>query len=219
MDSSQCRIFNDRPGTTGTLELMQDIGSNFFIIQTIIVVMNSDALAQGFVDRFSEDRIEMGFTAQDQSEAVDGIIAIIHEHLDIREYYDKSGKGRNHCRDYGNRMWNATSVLEVLYNAVYIGKVINNKVEYNLDTNHKTIAKDESDWIVVENCHEPIVTQELYNKAHKAIGRRPYMKRNPTGKWKRAFIVCGHCGKGMDKYNNGKSYRCHNRHTKLVSTD
>lgn len=133
----------------------------------------------------------------------------------ILEYYDKSGKGRNHCRDYGNRMWNATSVMEVLYNEVYIGKVINNKVEYNLDTNHKTIAKDTSDWIVVENCHEPIVTQELYKKAHKVLGRRPYMKRAPTGKWKRAFIVCGHCGKGMDKYNNGKSYRCHKGHGRI----
>ena len=60
MNCSERCIINDGFRATGTLQLMQDIGSNLFIIQTSIVVMDGDALAQGFVDRFSEDRIEMG---------------------------------------------------------------------------------------------------------------------------------------------------------------
>ena len=133
----------------------------------------------------------------------------------ILEYYDKKGIVRNHCRDFGQRMWNPTTVMEVLYNEVYIGKVINNKFADNLDTGHKVIAKEKEDWIVVENCHEPLVSLELFHAAHRAVGRRDYQKRQPAGKWRRAFIVCGHCGKAMCKYNNGKSYRCRSGHVKL----
>ena len=33
--------------------------------------------------------------------------------------------------------------------------------------NHKVIRKDEADWIVVEHNHEPIIEQELWDKAHE----------------------------------------------------
>lgn len=45
--------------------------------------MNCDALAKCFVDRFAEGVIEAGLPSQDQGKTVDGIIAVIHEHLDV----------------------------------------------------------------------------------------------------------------------------------------
>lgn len=35
------------------------------------------------MDRFAEDVIEVWLTAEDQGKAVQGIIAIIHEHFDV----------------------------------------------------------------------------------------------------------------------------------------
>lgn len=133
----------------------------------------------------------------------------------ILEYYDKKGIVRNHPRDFGRRMWSPTSVMEVLYNEVYIGKVVYGKTDDNLDTGHRVIAKSKEDWIVVENCHEPLVSLELFRAAHMAVGRREYQSRRPAGAWKRGFILCGHCGKAMYRYNGGKSYRCHWGHVHL----
>lgn len=126
----------------------------------------------------------------------------------ILEYYEKNHIKRSHVRDIGERLWSPTTVMEILFNEVYIGKVINNKTAYNFDTGHKVVKREAEDWIVVENCHEPLVSEELYQKAVRAIGRRPYQKRKKNGEWKKGLIVCAECGKALSKYSNGNYYRC-----------
>ena len=83
MNGSERCIINDGFRTTSALQLMQDVGSDLFVIQTGIVVMDGDALAQGFMNGLSQDVIEVRFSAKYQCKTVDGVIAIIHEHLDI----------------------------------------------------------------------------------------------------------------------------------------
>ena len=97
----------------------------------------------------------------------------------ILEYCEKNNIRRSHLRDIGDRLWSPTTVMEILFNEVYIGKVINNKTADNLDIGHKVVQRESADWIVVENCHEPLVSEELYRSAHKAVGR------SRTGKGKR----------------------------------
>ncbi len=126
----------------------------------------------------------------------------------ILEYYEKNHIKRSHVRDIGERMWSPTTVMEILFNEAYLGKVINNKTADNLDTGHKVEQRDAADWIVVEGCHEPLVSEELYQRAVKAVGRRPYQKRKSNGAWKRGLVVCAKCGKAMRKYSNGNYYRC-----------
>lgn len=131
-----------------------------------------------------------------------------HHYDSILEYYEKNHIKRPLVRDIGVRLWSPTTVMEILFNEVYIGKVINNKTADNLDTGHKVVKRDTEDWIVVENCHEPIVSEELYQRAVKAINRRPYQQRKKNGAWKKGLIVCAECGKAMQKYSNGKYYWC-----------
>lgn len=126
----------------------------------------------------------------------------------ILEYYEKNNIKRSHVRDIGERLWSPTTVMEILFNEAYLGKVINNKTADNLDTGHKVEQRDAADWIVVEGCHEPLVSEELYQRAVKAVGRRPYQKRKSNGAWKRGLVVCAKCGKAMSKYSNGHYYRC-----------
>ena len=53
------------------------------VIEPFIIIMDGDALTECFMDRFAEDVIEVGLTTEDQGKAVQGIIAVIHEHLDV----------------------------------------------------------------------------------------------------------------------------------------
>ena len=134
----------------------------------------------------------------------------------IFEYYQKIGVKRCYDRDIGEHMWSASTVMEILYNEVYIGSVINNKTADNIDTGHQVVQRDKEDWIIVENCHEPLVSVEDFKLAHKMIARREATKRKPNGKWRKSYIRCGICGKGLCKYGNKSSYRCHNGHVSRI---
>lgn len=65
------------------------------------------------------------------------------------------------------------------------------------------------DWIVVENCHEPIITQELWDSAHRMLSskRRPTM----TGEVQMfaGLLYCADCGHALtysQKKRNDGSY-------------
>ena len=134
----------------------------------------------------------------------------------ILEYCEKIGLKRCFARDIGLRMWSASSVVNILFNGVYIGSVINNKTEDNIDTGHQVIQKDKKDWTIVQNCHEPLVSTEDFKLAHKVIARREKTKRKPNGRWRQSYIRCGVCGKGLIKYGEKKSYRCRNGHVTSI---
>ena len=106
----------------------------------------------------------------------------------IFEYYQKIGVKRCYDRDIGEYMWSASTVMEILYNEVYIGSVINNKTADNIDTGHQVVQRDKEDWIIVENCHEPLVSVEDFKLTHKMIARREVTKRKPNGKWRKSYI-------------------------------
>lgn len=134
----------------------------------------------------------------------------------ILEYCKKIGHKRCFARDIGLHMWSASSVMNILFNEAYIGSVINNKMEDNIDTGHQVIRKDRDDWIIVENCHEPLVSIEDFKLAHQMVARREKSSRKPNGKWRPSYIRCGVCGKGLVKYGEKKSYRCKNGHVTSI---
>ena len=134
----------------------------------------------------------------------------------IFEHYQKLGVRRCYERDIGEHMWSPSTVMGILYNEVYIGSVINNKTADNIDTGHQVVQRDKEDWIIVENCHEPLVSVEDFKLAHKMIARREKSPRKPNGKWRKSYLRCGVCGKGLNKYGNGSSYRCREGHVSRI---
>lgn len=97
----------------------------------------------------------------------------------IFEHYQKLGVRRCYERDIGQHMWSPSTVMGILYNEVYIGSVINNKTADNIDTGHQVVQRDKEDWIIVENCHEPLVSVEDFKLAHKMIARRENRRESP----------------------------------------
>ena len=65
---------------------MPDIGGDLVRSQSSKGVVHGDALAESFVDRFFESVIQVRLPAQDQCEAVKGVIVEIHQHLEVFEY-------------------------------------------------------------------------------------------------------------------------------------
>ena len=122
--------------------------------------------------------------------------------------FDKYGivGKRNH---FG--LWSFVAVNSILKNPTYLGHMAQQRWSSISYKNHKRYKKDESEWIVVKNTHEPIITQELWDRVREreksaAQGRKT--KRGYTHPLS-GFLSCADCG-GKMKLNyinrDGKLY-------------
>ena len=128
------------------------------------------------------------------------------------EKYGIVGK-RNH---FG--LWSFCAVNSILKNPTYLGHMAQQRWSSISYKNHKRYKRDESEWITVYNTHEPIITQELWDKVReveKSVAQGRKTKRGYTHPLS-GFLFCADCG-GKMKLNyinrNGKidfNFNCGN---------
>ena len=75
--------------------------------------------------------------------------------------------------------WNDVTVKTILRNEVYIGHTVQNKTGTVSYKNHKQVDKPKDEWIKVENTHEPIISQDVW-EAVQRMDNHP--GRGRTGK-------------------------------------
>lgn len=61
-------------------------------------------------------------------------------------------------------VWHTSTIREMLHNVIYIGHMLQLRWTSVSYKNHKRFGKDESEWTIIYNIHEPIISQELWNK-------------------------------------------------------
>ena len=64
-------------------------------------------------------------------------------------------------------LWTAVTIREMLNKIIYIGHMPQLRWTSLSYKNHKRFRKDESEWTVVYNNHEPIISQELWDKVQE----------------------------------------------------
>lgn len=114
----------------------------------------------------------------------------------VKELRDGSIKSADPYR------WNKSTIYNILNNQVYLGKMINGKTRKVSFKSDKIFKADESEWVVAENAHEPIISQELWDSAHMRINQR---KRKcdsirPENMFK-GLLFCMDCGATMRIFN------------------
>ncbi|WP_232695511.1 recombinase family protein [Brevibacillus daliensis] len=121
---------------------------------------------------------------------------------------------------YTGRKWMPSSVLTVLKNAVYIGRIQWKKKQYKKSkdplkkTDRKTRPVDE--WIDTKGKHRPIISNEVFLKAQKILKTRyhiPYKLQNGITNPLAGIIRCGLCDSAAvyRPYQNGPGHiRCSN---------
>lgn len=114
-------------------------------------------------------------------------------------------KGTVRSDQHSAPMWSHQAVIRIIQDYKYTGAMVNFKCE-NATIRAKVQRKlDKSQWTVVENSHEPLVTHEEYEKANATL-RKP--KHTKATREERVDLVyyCGHCGRrlrrtfGLDEY-------------------
>jgi len=108
-------------------------------------------------------------------------------------------------------MWTQFGVHMILRNRVYIGDMVQGRqkrVSYKI---HVLENVPKEDWIIVENTHEAIISEEVYEKAQEILQRTT---RTAPKKWQlylfSGFLKCADCGRAMAKSGNKANvyYRC-----------
>lgn len=107
--------------------------------------------------------------------------------------------------------WNDVTVKTILRNEVYLGHMVQNKtgtVSYKV---HKQINKPKEEWVKVENTHEPLISQEVWDAVQR-LDNHPSKGRSGSDGEISTFagvLYCMDCGSSMRIL---KDYRSRKRH-------
>ena len=107
-------------------------------------------------------------------------------------------------------LWSAGTVIRILKNPIYTGVLVQGKETTPSYKVHKRITKDESEWTVVEDSHEAIISGIDFDSIQKVL--KLDTRRSPGGESVQLFsgmIFCGNCGASMVRKTvpaGGKKY-------------
>ena len=124
----------------------------------------------------------------------DGVIPPLKYRVLYRDSFSEAGA--SHASD----LWNYTTVKRILKNRVYLGHTLlgrSKKVSFKSD---KKIALPKEAWVVHENTHPPIVSEETFRLAAENLGRgsRNYRANDHIRKSIFSGIaVCARCGHAL----------------------
>jgi len=109
------------------------------------------------------------------------------------EKYGIVGKRNN----YG--LWSVCPINSILKNPTYLGHMAQQRYSSISYKNHKRYIRDESEWVVVKNTHDAIISQELWDKVReveKSVSQGKRTKRGYTHPLS-GFLYCADCGGKM----------------------
>ena len=94
--------------------------------------------------------------------------------------------------------WSAGTVIRILKNPIYTGVLIQGKETTPSYKVHKRIAKAKSEWTVIEDSHEAIISEIDFDSVQKVL--KCDTRRSPDDKAVGLFsgmLFCGDCGASM----------------------
>ena len=120
--------------------------------------------------------------------------------LNPQAYFNQNNPDYYKHSDYWRKPfdWHATSVRAILNNPVYLGKLTFGKTKTKGFFDKRRVPTEESDWIVVEHTHEPLVSQELWDTVHQMMKAR--RRENGSGHVQpfAGLVKCARCGSSLN---------------------
>ena len=109
--------------------------------------------------------------------------------------------------------WSARTLMWILKNPIYLGTTVQHRTTSVSYKNHKKIKIPESERIVKENAHEPLISRELWEKVQEMNVSVPKGRadKNHNTHVLSGLLVCADCGKKLKLKSFGKenaSYYC-----------
>lgn len=123
-------------------------------------------------------------------------------------YKRQQGMNYQHpASDKLDGLWPDSSVRRILHNPLYTGTMVQGKNRMKSYKLHISEAVPKEEWITVEQTHEAIIPQELFDQAQSLFERDT--RTAPTHKQVylfSGFLRCADCGKAMNRKQISQPY-------------
>lgn len=96
-------------------------------------------------------------------------------------------------------LWCTERVRKMLQNPTYLGHLVQMRTTTVSHKNHKLIKRNEEDMVVIKNTHEPLVSQEMWDKCREMDNSVSQGKRDKHGEIMplSGLMYCADCGEKM----------------------
>lgn len=101
--------------------------------------------------------------------------------------------------------WTVSQVKHILKDETYVGNTIHNKQSTISFKNKKRVRKPESEWLRIENTHEPIISKGEFDQIQKMVDSRRRKMKNSQQQIFAGLIKCADCGWSMKFGTNNKN--------------
>lgn len=102
------------------------------------------------------------------------------EHILIPTDYRNQRLNIN-SKKYSHHLWTCEGVQQILHNPTYLGHLVQMRTTNVSYKNHKQITRPEEERITILNTHEPIISQDLWDKCREIEKSVSQGKKNKTG--------------------------------------
>lgn len=96
----------------------------------------------------------------------------------------------------GRFVWDEGGVKDLLQNPIYYGAIASQK-RYHLFKHGDIGDKKPDEWIVVEGCHEPLISKEDFLVIQEKMRSRTRPRSNGSFSLFAGLLKCGKCGKSL----------------------
>lgn len=112
--------------------------------------------------------------------------------------------------------WAKTTVNQILSNPIYLGKLVSQRYTTRSFKDKRITERPESEWVIVENTHEPLIDQATFDTVQERIKiKQPATWENSDNIF-RGLMICGGCNTWMvfsaRKGRKSKGHFCCNKH-------
>lgn len=90
--------------------------------------------------------------------------------------------------------WHVTSIRAILENEVYLGHLVYGKRRNKSIKSKEKVKNPKEDWIIAKNCHEPIISQELWDTVHRILSAKHHPAKNGDVQIFAGLLYCSDCG-------------------------
>lgn len=119
----------------------------------------------------------------------------------------------------GGKFWHGSTVPQILEREIYTGCLVAKKTSTISPATTKRIINKKEDWIVRENTHEAIRSNEDFELFQQLIKSRKRIRSQQSKHIFTGILICGTCGAG--KHFKRNRYVCghQNKHGKKTCPD
>jgi DNA invertase Pin-like site-specific DNA recombinase len=106
--------------------------------------------------------------------------------------------------------WQHSTVVSILHNPIYTGKIVCMRMANKSFKDKSKIARPKEDWIITENAHEALISQQDFDTVQERMKSKQRPKTLNNNNIFRGLLFCNDCKRRLSftSNKNNDSFRC-----------